>query len=849
MRDMFDEPQPKTLRPHQAKAIDLLRQSLGKGNRRVVVAMPTGAGKTVTAAEIIKGALAKGKNVTFTAPAVSLIDQTVSAFLAQGIADIGVMQANHPRTNAAAKVQVATVQTLARREMPESSLVIVDEAHIRSEVIDRMMAARPDVFFVGLSATPWRKGMGLIWQDLVVPVTIGEMIDAGLLSKFTVFAPDVPDLSGVAVSKGEYVEAGLQRVMGDAKILGSVVGNWLERGERRPTLCFCVNRAHAAQVQAEFKAHGISAAYVDGDTDSVERSLINAQFRRGEYAVICSVRTMTTGVDLPVSCIIDAAPTRSEMLHCLDSETEILTSDGWKGMGQIAEGDCVASCVGTNQSQGQWALVTGTIQRQMEPDESWVEYDSVHANFRVTGDHRMIFATGQRDMRFGTALEIAGKSDGAKVPSAVTIRQPGVPLSADELWLIGMFMADGTFNERSQQVSISQSERHPEIVARIDATLRRLGVSYRKSPVAAPKDGEMPERHSRWRWNMSVGAPKPKVGVGRFAPHPDSILFDGNRGLRWLMPWLEKDMALGLLAMSAEQFEAFLQGLWDGDGSKKKGADYTPRTQQILTVRKVLADRLQALGAVNGYTVNLRHYDPEGRARQYHLSFKRQDWRHVGGTGRKPCFKIGTATREDVWCVETTTGTIVTRRRGKVTVMGNCQKVGRGLRVNPGTEDCTIFDHAGNSLRLGLVTQIGHATLDCTPPGERAERKPVERLPKECPKCGVLRIGALCPACGHESAPPKLDEAHGELKRISGKVRLATRDEKQAFWSMALWVDHDRGKAGKLAKALYRGKFGVWPHGLDYRAVRPDAAFMDYDKSRRIAWAKKMEKQRNEGAA
>lgn len=493
MRDMFDEPQPKTLRPHQAKAIDLLRRSLGKGNRRVVVAMPTGAGKTVTAAEIIKGALAKGKNVTFTAPAVSLIDQTVSAFLAQGIADIGVMQANHPRTNAAAKVQVATVQTLARREMPESSLVIVDEAHIRSEVIDRMMAARPDVFFVGLSATPWRKGMGLIWQDLVVPVTIGEMIDAGLLSKFTVFAPDVPDLSGVAVSKGEYVEAGLQRVMGDAKILGSVVGNWLERGERRPTLCFCVNRAHAAQVQAEFKAHGISAAYVDGDTDSVERSLINAQFRRGEYAVICSVRTMTTGVDLPVSCIIDAAPTRSEMLHV--------------------------------------------------------------------------------------------------------------------------------------------------------------------------------------------------------------------------------------------------------------------------------------------------------------------------------------------------------------------QKIGRGLRVNPGTEDCTIFDHAGNSLRLGLVTQIGHATLDCTPPGERAERKPVERLPKECPKCGVLRIGALCPACGHESAPPKLDEAQGELKRISGKVRLATRDEKQAFWSMALWVDRDRGKAGKLAKALYRGKFGVWPHGLDYRAVRPDAAFMDYDKSRRIAWAKKMEKQRNEGAA
>lgn len=491
MNDMFRQAQPKSLRQHQEKAIALLRQSLGKGNRRVVIAMPTGAGKTITAAEIIKGAQAKGNAVIFTAPAVSLIDQTVSALASQGVADIGVIQANHPLTNPLAKVQVATVQSLARREVPSASLVIVDEAHIRSEVIDRMLKDRPDVFFVGLSATPWRAGMGILWQDLVVPVTIGDLIEAGLLSRFTVFAPDVPDLTGVKVSKGEYVESGLEAVMGEAKILGSVVANWLERGERRPTLAFCVNRAHAAQVQREFAAHGIAAAYVDGNTDTVERGVINGRFRRGEVQVICSVRTMTTGVDLPVSCIIDAAPTKSEMLHV--------------------------------------------------------------------------------------------------------------------------------------------------------------------------------------------------------------------------------------------------------------------------------------------------------------------------------------------------------------------QKIGRGLRVNPGTEDCVVFDHAGNSLRLGLVTDIGHASLNAQKPGEKAERKEkAEKLPKECPKCGVLRVGALCPACGHEAQPPKLEHADGELKQITGKVRLPTRDEKQRFWSMALWLDNDRGRAGKLAKGLYRGKFGVWPQGLSYRPERPDAAFMDYEKSRRIAWAKKMEAQRGD---
>ena len=74
---------------------------------------------------------------------------------------IGVMQANHPRTDPLARVQVASVQTLARRGVPHAALVIVDEAHIRSKVIENLMAERPDVFFVGLSATPWAKGMGL----------------------------------------------------------------------------------------------------------------------------------------------------------------------------------------------------------------------------------------------------------------------------------------------------------------------------------------------------------------------------------------------------------------------------------------------------------------------------------------------------------------------------------------------------------------------------------------------------------------------------------------------------------------------------------------------------------------
>lgn len=303
------------LRPHQERAIALVKQSLGRGNRRVILQAAVGFGKTLVSARIIEGALAKGNRVIFTAPMVTLINQTVDRLANEGIHDVGVMQANHPLTNPMAAVQVASAQTLARREVPPAALIIVDEAHVRSAVVERLMAERPDVFFVGLSATPWSKGLGLHWQDVVQPITMRELIEQGYLSQYRALAPDVPDLTGVRTVAGDYAEDALAKVMGEAQLMGHAVETWLEHGEDRPTLVFCVNRAHAADMHAAFMRAGVASAYVDGETDSVERRLIFRQFERGEVRVICSVRTMTTGVDLAVSCIVDAAPTKSEMLH------------------------------------------------------------------------------------------------------------------------------------------------------------------------------------------------------------------------------------------------------------------------------------------------------------------------------------------------------------------------------------------------------------------------------------------------------------------------------------------------------------------------------------------------------
>ena len=144
------------LRPYQRAAVDSVRSRLPEGASRLILQLPTGAGKTRIAAELIGDYAKAGARVTFVVPRISLIEQTVAAFEREGIDSIGVIQGRHFRTDSGALVQVASAQTLSRRNIPRADLVIVDEAHLQFTGINDWMAdpAWADVPFIGLSATP-----------------------------------------------------------------------------------------------------------------------------------------------------------------------------------------------------------------------------------------------------------------------------------------------------------------------------------------------------------------------------------------------------------------------------------------------------------------------------------------------------------------------------------------------------------------------------------------------------------------------------------------------------------------------------------------------------------------------
>jgi superfamily II DNA or RNA helicase len=120
------------------------------------------------------------------------------------------------------------VQTLAKREVPPSDLVIVDEAqHIRASSYQPAVEGAQVV--LGLTATPWRsdgRGLGEFFEDLVVAARPQELIAEGYLCPVVGFSYDAPDLSAVRTTGGDWEEAGAAKAMG--YVAGNIVQRWLD---------------------------------------------------------------------------------------------------------------------------------------------------------------------------------------------------------------------------------------------------------------------------------------------------------------------------------------------------------------------------------------------------------------------------------------------------------------------------------------------------------------------------------------------------------------------------------------------------------------------------------------------
>ena len=329
------------LRPYQQTVIDDIYTAWQSGAKNVCVQLATGAGKTVVFSSII--ANEAGISVAI-AHRVELVSQISLTLARHGIRHNIIAQKGAIRSIVALHMQelgqsffdvharrfVAGVDTLVKmREpwFPQVSLVVQDEGHhpLRENKWGRAAGLFPNARGLYPTATPVRadgRGLGRgsdgIMDTLVVGVGMRELINAGYLTDYRIFAPPSDlDLSAVPITPtGDYSPPKLRNAVHKSHITGDVVSHYLRIAPGKLGVTFAVDIAAATEIAAEFRKAGVAAEVISSKTPDILRSQIMQRFRRREVMQLVNVDLLGEGVDVPAIEVVSMArPTQSYGLY------------------------------------------------------------------------------------------------------------------------------------------------------------------------------------------------------------------------------------------------------------------------------------------------------------------------------------------------------------------------------------------------------------------------------------------------------------------------------------------------------------------------------------------------------
>jgi len=323
------------LRDYQREAVSAILEARSQGIRRMVVALPTGAGKTVIFAELIRRARADVLVLAHRRELLSQAKTRIEDALSASGQSRRIVAVEQGKISApyGASVLVASLRSLhegrigrviARRNI---RLVIYDECHHavapeNVQVLDRLGVFEADWpgTLVGVTATTRRAdGVGLdkVFEKIVYSRSLGWMIERGYLRRLKGLRIQTKvDLSRVAVKEGEWEAESLAEAVDVEERTSLVARSIQDLAVNRRTIAFCVGVQHAENLSRRLNELGVRAGMVCGEMPEDDRERTLKLFRIGALQVVTNVGVLTEGYDDPgVSCIAMVRPTRSESLY------------------------------------------------------------------------------------------------------------------------------------------------------------------------------------------------------------------------------------------------------------------------------------------------------------------------------------------------------------------------------------------------------------------------------------------------------------------------------------------------------------------------------------------------------
>ena len=304
------------LRTYQVESREQL--SLGwRDNKRQILTMPTGSGKTFTFIDMARLAAERGKTVMILTHRTELFKQTQSSFVSTG-ATPQMISTDSPEPTVTTGVFVVMVETLARREhllqQINPDLIIIDECHFQN--FSKLIDFYPDAYVLGVTATPVGKHLIEYYTNIVQVIDTPELIGLGFLVPYRGFQMETADLSGLKKVAGEYSSKSQYEAFSKIKVFNGVVEEWRKRANGKKTIVFNCNIKHSNEIAEEFNKAGVKSYSITSNTSPADRVRFLDEFHNGDCMVINNASILTTGYDHPpIECIILNRATDSLALY------------------------------------------------------------------------------------------------------------------------------------------------------------------------------------------------------------------------------------------------------------------------------------------------------------------------------------------------------------------------------------------------------------------------------------------------------------------------------------------------------------------------------------------------------